>query len=64
MIKTKSGATFSKTPKDWMFWDPKVKPKLQELVANSYSVVIFTNQGGVESGKTSVKELESKFADI
>ena len=38
-----------------------MKPKLEALVAEGFRLVVFTNQGGVESGKTTVLELEKKF---
>lgn len=38
-----------------------MKPKLEALVAEGFRIVVFTNQGGVESGKTNVLELEKKF---
>jgi bifunctional polynucleotide phosphatase/kinase len=64
LIKTKSGMTFARSYKDWIPWDDKVKPKLEELVTKGYRVVVFTNQAGVEAGMTNVLELDKKFKMI
>ncbi|OKO93950.1 Bifunctional polynucleotide phosphatase/kinase [Penicillium subrubescens] len=44
LIKTISGNTFPKSPKDWQWWDPAVPGKLKELNSEGYQVVIFSNQ--------------------
>ncbi len=41
-----------------------MKPKLEELVNQSFRIVVFTNQAGVEAGKTTVQDLEKKFEMI
>jgi histidinol phosphatase-like enzyme len=43
LIKTKSGGTFGKGPTDWQLWDPKVKDKLEKLIAEDFKIVIITN---------------------
>jgi bifunctional polynucleotide phosphatase/kinase len=65
LIKTKSGALFPKNAADWQFlYDTEIQSKLKSLHAEDVRVIIFTNQGGVESGNTTLKELESKFSAI
>jgi bifunctional polynucleotide phosphatase/kinase len=48
LIKTKSGAVFPKNTGDWQLWSPKVVTKLQQLHADGFKIVIFTNQRGIE----------------
>ena len=63
LINTKSGKKLAKEMTDWKLMNDKVKPKLQELVKNGYSIIIFTNQKGVgKSGK--VDEFEDKIKAI
>jgi bifunctional polynucleotide phosphatase/kinase len=45
-------------------YDTEIQSKLKSLHAEDVRVIIFTNQGGVESGNTTLKELESKFSAI
>ena len=64
LIKTKEGNTFAKNASDWLFWHERVPTKLRRLVADGYRIVVFTNQGGVHSGKTNIAELKVKFKAI
>lgn len=48
LISTKSGNVFPKDVSDWKLWSAKVSPKLQQLHADGYKIVIFTNQRGIE----------------
>lgn len=52
IIRTKSGKKFPTGQSDWTFFDPKVPVKLKELHDEGKKIVFFTNQGGVEKGKT------------
>ncbi|BFZ16485.1 hypothetical protein BsWGS_19524 [Bradybaena similaris] len=64
IIKTASGKTFATGPSDWEFWDDKVPTKLKELNDDGYRVVFFTNQGGIEKKKVTVKGFQSKAEAI
>jgi bifunctional polynucleotide phosphatase/kinase len=64
LIKTKSGATFPKNTTDWMLWNPKVAPKIQQLFLEGYKIVIFTNQRGIEQGKVQVRDFKNKIVNI
>jgi bifunctional polynucleotide phosphatase/kinase len=65
LIKTKSGATFPKNKDDWeLLFGDITKQKLVDLHKQGYTIVVFTNQGGVESGKTKVSDLSHKFEAI
>ena len=55
LIKTKSGRTFPIDANDWDWWDTEVLPKLKQLDADGFRVIIFTNQGGVSSGKRPIE---------
>jgi len=43
IIKTKSNKKFGIDPQDWIFWDEKVKSKLEELHSNGFRIIVFTN---------------------
>mmetsp|Transcript_121682 Transcript_121682/g.192682 ORF Transcript_121682/g.192682 Transcript_121682/m.192682 type:complete len:403 (-) Transcript_121682:73-1281(-) len=64
LVKTKSGKTFPESRDDWILWSPEVVPKLQELHKQGYKLVVFTNQGGVEKGKTKVEDIQAKLDAI
>ena len=65
IIKTKSGSTFPKNAYDWeLLYGEKTSKKLQDLYKAGYNIVIFTNQAGVEIGKTKIADLKIKFNDI
>ena len=49
LIKTKSGKVFSRNENDWMFYNLNVREKLSELINNNYSIVVFSNQRGLNS---------------
>ncbi len=54
LIKTISGKKFATGPKDWTFLYDEVPIKLQELNKQNVKVVVFTNQGGVATGNTTI----------
>lgn len=57
IIKTKSGKKFPQNKDDWEFLLDSTKAKLIQLSKEGFTIVIFTNQGGVSSGKTRVSDL-------
>ncbi|ODQ79627.1 hypothetical protein BABINDRAFT_162007 [Babjeviella inositovora NRRL Y-12698] len=52
LVRTKSGGKFAVNGDDWQFINGKVVPKLHQLWADGYVIVIFTNQGGVVADST------------
>lgn len=64
ITKTKSGKRFPTGPSDWTFLYDCVPKKLKELHEASSKIVFFTNQAGIEKGKSTPTELEKKFEDI
>jgi histidinol phosphatase-like enzyme len=42
----------------------EVKPKLIELNKDGWNIVIFTNQAGVEKGKTRIDDITGKILDL
>ena len=64
LVVPKSGAKFAKNKSDWTWFDARVPDKLRELSAKGFHIVIFSNQNGVETGKTSTKDLEEKLTTI
>lgn len=64
LITTKSGEKFPKTPKDWVFFDDKVVPKLNELNLKGFKIVIFSNQSGITKGYITEEQIKKKLEDI
>ena len=74
IIKTQSGATFFrkiflKTKTTGISYtmshkDDLTKDKLLKLSSEGFEIVVFSNQAGVESGRTKVSDLEFKFSQI
>ncbi|KIJ54541.1 hypothetical protein M422DRAFT_41811 [Sphaerobolus stellatus SS14] len=59
LIKTKSGNRYPKDSHDWVWWRGDVKKKLEGLVADGYTIVIFSNQGS--SKKKTIDEWKAKI---
>jgi bifunctional polynucleotide phosphatase/kinase len=51
LITTRSGAKFPKSAPDWKFISARVKERLREAHESGLKIVIFTNQGGVSTGR-------------
>ena len=65
LIKPKSGKKFPENSSDWKWLYPEVKSNLIKLSKDkSYVIVIFTNQLGLEKGKTKIEDLKEKFEQI
>ena len=47
-----------------MFWDPLVPKILRKYNEEGYTIVIFSNQGGVEKKKQNLVELKGKVDDL
>ncbi|KAI8073525.1 polynucleotide kinase 3 phosphatase-domain-containing protein [Gilbertella persicaria] len=52
LIATKKGNVFAKDQYDWRWWDPTVKKRLEQLHQEGYNIVVFSNQNGLKSEKT------------
>lgn len=61
LIKTVSGNVFPKNIDDWQLNYSMIPSKLKSLYENGFKICIFTNQAGIESGKTSVDEMKRKI---
>lgn len=64
LIKTKSGKVFPVNPDDWKIAFGTVISTLRRKAEENYKIVILTNQAGVSSGKTKLKDLKKKIEDI
>ena len=65
VIRTKSGKTFAvDTVNDWELWCSSVKEKLNSLVALQYTIVFFTNQGGILKGKLTEEDFQTKIYHV
>ena len=64
LIKPKSGRTFPKNKDDWELLYPNHTLEKLTEISKSHQVAIFTNQAGVQIGKTSVSDLKHKFSAI
>lgn len=67
LVTPASGAVFAKSRTDWKWLCPEVVPKLLELHAAGYRIVIFTNQSGIggkgwDEGKAN--DIRGKIVDI
>jgi len=64
LITTRSGKTFAVDSKDWKVLYTEIKPVLRRYQEDGYRFVMFTNQKGVQAGKSSVGEIEEKIAAV
>lgn len=61
IIKTVSGLVFPRNIDDWTLNYSNVPAKLKALHEKGFKICVFTNQGGVESGKMTVSEVKRKI---
>jgi bifunctional polynucleotide phosphatase/kinase len=64
LITTKSGKVFPKDANDYKYAYPNVKEKLEELIKKGYKIVIFTNQKGIQRGKTKLSDIVNKIEKL
>ena len=64
LICPKSGRKFAINWEDWKFLMDNVPKKLKEYNDKGYKIVIFTNQNGIKTGKTTVAEFKMKLSSI
>lgn len=64
LIRTMSGNVFPKTIDDWQLNLNEIPAKLKKLHDNGFKIVVFTNQAGVESKKTTVDDVKKKIKMI
>ena len=60
LITTKSGDRWPSEPTDWKWLYPKIPGELARLTSEGCAVVVISNQGGVERGKTKLGDLKEK----
>ncbi|KAL6053486.1 DNA kinase/phosphatase Pnk1 [Balamuthia mandrillaris] len=64
LITPKSGRKFATGRADWKWLFPEVPTKLKELYEEGFKLVIFSNQAGIETGKTRAQDVQGKIKDI
>lgn len=64
LIKTKSGKAFATSIDDWEQAFGSVKSRLRKESADKFKIVVFTNQGGLATGKTTMPNLRKKIENI
>jgi bifunctional polynucleotide phosphatase/kinase len=64
LVTPKSKAKFASGRNDWRWLFDEVVPKLKEIHKDGWNIVIFTNQAGVEKGKTRIDDITGKILDL
>lgn len=64
IITTKSGKTFPTNENDWKFLYENTVELLQDLNERDYSVIIVSNQGGIDAKKQTAESWTNKLNDI
>jgi bifunctional polynucleotide phosphatase/kinase len=64
LIVPKNQTKYPSGPTDWKWLFPGVKTKLQQLHADGWKVVIFSNQAGIEKGRERLDHVTGKIIDI
>ncbi|KAF2356691.1 Polynucleotide 3'-phosphatase [Trinorchestia longiramus] len=64
LITTQSGRVFATDYHDWKIIYSEVPGKLKEMHQQGYKIVLFTNQGGIGSGKQTAAGIQGKIGRI
>jgi bifunctional polynucleotide phosphatase/kinase len=64
LIETKNGSRFAQNKDDWKLWNAKIPSVLEDYCSKGYSMVIFTNQGGVGADKVKPDDFKEKVENI
>lgn len=64
LITTRSGKVFPTDIYDWKMAGGTVVPTLKSKHKDGYKIVIFTNQAGVSSNKTTVPDIKKKLENV
>ena len=64
LIKCKSGKKFPIDENDWVFFSNNVINELRYHYTNKYSIVIVTNQSGLNNNETKFKQWKTKLENI
>jgi len=64
LIKTKSGNKFANDANDWTWTFENVPTKLNQIYSKEYTIMIISNQGGIEIGKCNPDTWMNKINNI
>ena len=64
IIKTKSGKSFAENKNDWTLLYDNTKSFLTDLINKEYTIVFFSNQGGIGKGKQDREEWINKINNV
>jgi bifunctional polynucleotide phosphatase/kinase len=64
LIITKSGKTFPINESDWKFKYDNIIEIFKKLIDNKYTIIIISNQAGIEKKKQTVEEWQTKLNKI
>ncbi|KAG0048425.1 hypothetical protein BGZ83_006609 [Gryganskiella cystojenkinii] len=64
LISVNGKHKWPKNARDWVWWAPSVPRKIEELSAEGYTLVVITNQNGLEGKIEKQKEMKLKFEMI
>ncbi|KAF9110780.1 hypothetical protein BGX27_005891 [Mortierella sp. AM989] len=64
LIKVNGKHKWPKNADDWVWWAPGVPEHLKSVVDEEYTIVVITNQGGLDGNVAKQDEMRSKFEKI
>lgn len=64
IVETQSGKIFPDTADDWQLLFKTIRPKFAKLVKNGYTIVIFTNQAGIQKKKVTESQVKERVTHI
>ncbi|KAI1319918.1 hypothetical protein EDD11_002593 [Mortierella claussenii] len=64
LIKVNGKHKWPKNADDWVWWAPVVPTHLQEVADAGYTIVVITNQNGLDGNKKKQEEMRTKFEKI
>ncbi|KAK3808320.1 MAG: polynucleotide kinase 3 phosphatase-domain-containing protein [Benniella sp.] len=64
LIKVNGNHKWPKNADDWVWWTPSVPKHLQKVADEGYTIVVITNQNGLDGNPDKQTEMRTKFEKI